>query len=124
MPMDSAQLTLAKLNSVLGGKGGEWGVEEPPAGAALPVAIRGKARELGNQGHTAAAVDLLLREAQRVQFRVPNSLLDEVEHNVLPLADNQATRASIGGALAGLRHLPTANAKTKGSFFSKLFGRK
>jgi len=123
MPMDAAQLTLAKLNSVLGGKGGEWGVEEPPAGAALPVEVRGKARQLGNDGHTAAAVDLLLREAQRVQFRVPGSILDEVERNVLPQAENQSTRASIGGALAVLRHLPATTGKAKGNFLSRLFKR-
>jgi len=122
--MDAAQLTLAKLNSVLGGKGGEWGSEEAPTGAALPVAGRSRARELGNAGQTAAATDLLLRHAQQAHLHLPAGLLDEIEHTVLPQADNQNLRASLGGALAVLRHLPTnQRAGGIGGLFSKLFGR-
>jgi len=119
--MDAAQLTLAKLNSVLGGKGVEYSAapQQGPTGL-LPVEIRGKARELGNQGHTAAAVDLLLKHAQGARIQIPAPLLDEIERTVLPQADNQNLRASLGGALAVLRHAP---AKSSGGFLSKLFGR-
>lgn len=124
--MDAAQLTLAKLNSVLGGKGGEWGSEAGPSGAALPVEIRGQARQLGNAGQTAAAVNLLLGHAQTVRAHVPAPLLDEIERNVLPQADSQSLRASLGGALAVLRHAPAAGARSTsaGGIFARLFGRR
>ena len=113
MPMDAAQLTLAKLNSFLGGKGGEWGSETAPTGAALPAEVRSRARELGNQGHTAAAGDLLLQGAIRVKANLPAALLDEFEQTVLPQAESQNLRASIGGNLALLRHTAaTAPANT------------
>ena len=121
--MDAAQLTLAKLNSMLGGKGGEWGTEAPPSGALLPIEIRGRARELGNQGQTAAAVNLLLDHAQKAKVWLPGPLLDEIERNVLPSADNQTLRGSLGGALAVLRHQPAPGAQKTG-LFSKLFGKK
>jgi len=119
--MDAAQLTLAKLNSVLGGKGGEWGSEAGPSGAALPIQVRGRARELGNQGQTAAAVNLLLDHAQKAKVHLPGPLLDEIERNVLPQAENQTLRGSLGGALAVLRHMPVPGTQKQG-FFSKLFG--
>jgi len=127
MPLDAAQLTLAKLNSALGGRGGEWGSEAGPSGAALPIQIRGKARELGNQGQTAAAVDLLLGHAQKAKVHLPGPLLDEIERTVLPQADNQQLRASLGGALAVLRHVPApgaANSSGAGGFLAKLFGKR
>ena len=130
MPLDAAQLTLAKLNSFLGGKGGEWGSEAPPAGAALPVTTRSKARELGNAGKTAAACDLLLKGALESGVGLPAALLDEIERTVLPTADNQGLRASIGGNLAVLRHNAATGAGSRpaaatksGGFFGKLFKR-
>jgi hypothetical protein len=125
MPLDAAALTLAKLNSVLGGKGGEWGSEAPPTGAALDSSTRARARELGNEGLTVAAVDLLLSGAQQVKFAVPPSLLDEIEQTVLPQA-NDAQLATIGGALAVLRGVRSGADMTtsQGGLFAKLFGRK
>ena len=124
MPLDAAQLTLAKLNSVLGGKGVEYSAapQQGPVGL-LPTEVRGKARELGNQGKTAAAVDLLLHHAQTARIQLPPPLLDEIERNVLPQATDQNLRASLGGALAVLRHMPAAPAGPAG-LFAKLFGRK
>ena len=127
MPMDAAQLTLAKLNSYLGGKGGEWGSELPPSGAAVPAEIRGRARELGNQGKTAEAADLLLQQAVLAKAALPPALLDEVEARVLPAATNQNTRASMGGNLALLRHRSPAASPAKpatGSLLNRLFGRR
>jgi hypothetical protein len=127
MPMDAAQLTLAKLNSFLGGKGPEWGTEEAPAGAALPVSVRGQARILGNEGHTAQAADLLLKHALTANVRIPAHLLDEVERAVLPAADSQSLRSSLGGNLAVLRHNAASGASLGGNpvkgFFARLFGR-
>jgi len=123
--MDAAQLTLAKLNSLLGGKGGEWGSEQAPSDAVLPLNIRSRARELGNAGQTAAATALLLEHAQKVRVHLPAALLDEIERNVLPQADNQNLRGTLGGALAVLRHVPAGPpARGVGGLFQKLFGRK
>jgi len=121
--MGPADLTLAKLNSVLGGKGGEWGSEDGPSGAALPVAIRGEARRLGNAGQPAAAAELLLNHAAQVRAHISPALLAEVEQNILPAAAN---KAGLQATLAQLRAIPASGGKAsgKGGVFGKLFGRR
>jgi len=124
MPMGPADLTLAKLNSVLGGKGGEWGSEEGPSGAALPVAIRGEARRLGNAGQPAAAAELLLNHAAKVRAPISPALLAEVEQNIVPIAANPT---ALQATVASLRAIPATTGKDAGkggNMFSKLFGRR
>ena len=127
MPMGPADLTLVKLNSVLGGKGGEWGSESGPSGAALPVEIRSKSRELGNAGQPAAAAELLLQHALAARVQVPLALLTEIQQNIVPLSPNQAGMQQLISQLqaisAGGAGRSSASGK-KPSVFSKLFGRK
>jgi hypothetical protein len=122
MPMGPAELTLVKLNSVLGGKGGEWGSEEGPQGAALAAEVRSRARQLGNAGDTAGAAELLLKAAAQARAPIPANLLAEVEQNILPGAANPQGLAT---AIATLRTVPAAAGAQGGkpSFFKRLFGR-
>lgn len=123
MPMGPANLTLAKLNSVLGGKGGEWGSEDGPSGAVLPVAIRSEARRLGNAGQPGAAAELLLNHAAAARAQLSPALLAEVEQNILPVSQNPA---GLQATLAKLRAIPAGGSKQSGAggIFSKLFGRR
>jgi hypothetical protein len=131
--MDAGQMTLAKLNSFLGGKGPEWGVEAAPSGAALPIQVRGYARELGNAGKTAEAADYLLKNAVLAKVGIPATMLSEIESTILPQATSQSLRASIGGNLALLRNSGGrlgggAGAASTGTssvqnLFHRLFGR-
>jgi len=123
--MGPAELTLAKLNSILGGKGGEWGVEQGPTGAILPQHIRSQARELGNSGQTGAAAELLLQYALNARAPLPAGLLSEIEQNIVPKSANPA---ALQTTLAGLRNVVATGAKVgtsakKPSIFSKIFGR-
>jgi len=124
MPMGPAELTLAKLNSVLGGKGGEWGSEEGPTGALVSAEVRGRARQLGNSGQTAAAAELLLQAALQSRIALPPQLLAEIEQNIAPTSPNAA---GLRNTIAGLRSVAASGSRPGGgvkkSFFSKLFGR-
>lgn len=133
MPMGAAELTLAKLNSALGGVGGEWGSEAGPSGAALDAEVRSRARKLGNEGQTALAAELLLQAAAGVRAQLPGALLDEIEANIVPVSPNPQ---SLLGTLAGLRAASGPGVGTapgaaraaqpggkKPGLFGRLFGR-
>lgn len=123
--MGPADLTLVKLNSALGGVGTEWGSDQGPAGAALPVEIRSKARELGNVGQPAAAAELLLKSASKAGAAIPAALLDEIDQNIAPTAQDpavlRALTASLRNTSASRNQGPEGK---KSGLFSRLFGRK
>ena len=125
--MSPAELTLMKLNSILGGKGGEWGSESGPSGAVLPVEVRSKSRQLGNAGQPAAAAELLLQHSLRAKVPLPMPLLNEVERTIVPVAQNPAALQQLLGQLraitAGGGGGSSAHAGKKPSVFGRLFGR-
>jgi len=125
MPMGPADLTLVKLNSAVGGVGSEWGSDQGPAGAALPVEVRSQARNLGNAGQPAAAAQVLLQAALSAKVPIAPALLDEVVANIVPVAQDPAALQTL---VANLRNVSASGAsaggKSKGGFFGRLFGRK
>lgn len=123
MVMGSAELTVAKLNSVLGGVGAEWGSDQGPSGAVLPAQVRSQARQLSNSGQTSAAAELLLRSALSKGVHLPGPLLAEIEQN---FAGPDEHSAAILSTVAALRAIPAGGGAAggkKGGLFSRLFGR-
>jgi len=123
--MGPADLTLAKLNSALGGVGTEWGSDKGPAGAALPVEIRSQARSLGNAGQPAAAAELLLQSALKSGAAIPVALLAEIDQNIASTAEDPTALQAL---TANLRNVSTSGGNRSGDrkpgLFGRLFGRK